>query len=136
MELHQSPPAAKAVPVANTRRTFPSPGSGEKERYFVDGKEVSQKEYDRAVDSRLQEALESREGPGGHHPSCWPMPGSNALMVHPNQLREAQERAAAAGVPTEFDQHCRPIFRDRDHRKRYCALEGIKDRSGGYSDRT
>lgn len=64
------------------------------------------------------------------------MPGSNALMVHPNQLKQAQERAAAAGVPTDFDQHCRPIFRDREHRKRYCALEGVKDRSGGYGDRT
>ena len=64
------------------------------------------------------------------------MTGSDALMVHPKQLRKAQERAAQAGVPTEFDRHCRPIFRDRQHRKQYHELERVVDRRGGYGDRT
>ncbi len=122
-----------------TKHVIPAVGSGEKERFLVDGKEVSQEEYlsAQASESRLAELLGSHEVPGGHLPSCWPMTGSNACMVHPNQLKQQQEYAAAQGVPTDFDHHCRPIFRDRQHRKEYMGkVERMVDRQGGYGDRT
>lgn len=124
--------------MANTRTTYPAPGSGTKPQFFVDGVEVSEDEYDKslALESRLDEMLAHMAGPDGHRPACWPMPGSNSQMVHPKQLKQMQQKLASAGVPTDFDQHCRPIFRDRKHRKDYCAVERVVDRRGGYGDRT
>ena len=59
---------------------------------------------------------------------------SDALAVHPKQIGEAVEDARRKGVPTDFDRSGRPIFGDRDHKKRYCQAYGFYDRSGGYGD--
>lgn len=59
---------------------------------------------------------------------------SDALGVHPKQIKEASEHAAKLGVPTEFDKLGRPIFTSRAHRKRYCASYGAFDKDGGYGD--
>lgn len=124
--------------MANLKVVHPAVGSGGKEKFFVDGKEVTEKEYVKvlAAQSRTSELLESHETPDGHRSACWPMVGSYSLMVHPRQKKKAQELAAAHGCPTEFTHDNRPIFRDRAHRKAYCEMEKCKDRDGGYGDRT
>lgn len=59
---------------------------------------------------------------------------SVALAVHPSQVREAVEDAQKKGVPTDFTPDGRPVFRDRDHRKRYHQAYGFFDRDAGYGD--
>ncbi len=71
----------------------------------------------------------------GHLPACWPQK-SEALAVHPDQIGEATEVARQKGVPTEHDPQGRPIFTDRNHRKRYCAAFGYFDRGAGYGDQS
>ena len=121
-----------------TGRIVHHPYDASKSRYYVDDKEVTRAQFDRAFPSKLKELLDSHMAPDGHRSACWPAQGSDALAVHPKQLREAQELAAARGVPTDFDHHNRPVFRDRKHRKDYCRIvEGNKhDNNAGYSDPT
>lgn len=59
---------------------------------------------------------------------------SVALAVHPSQAKEAAEDAAAKGVQTDFTESGEPVFRDRDHRKRYMQAYGFFDRDAGYGD--
>lgn len=59
---------------------------------------------------------------------------SVALAVHPSQVKEATEDATAKGVPTDFTEDGRPVFRDRDHRRRYHKAYGFYDRDAGYGD--
>lgn len=70
---------------------------------------------------------------GGNRPWSRPL-ASDALAVHPKQVKEATDDAAKKGVPTDFDSLGRPLFRDRNHRKRYCQAYGFYDRDAGYSD--
>jgi hypothetical protein len=70
---------------------------------------------------------------GGNRP--WARPQvCEALAVHPKQIKEAVNDAVKKGVQTDFDRQGRPLFRDRDHRKRYCQAYGIFDKDGGYGD--
>lgn len=69
----------------------------------------------------------------GNRPWARPL-ASDALAVHPKQIKEAVEDARKKGVALDFDKHGRPLFRDRNHRKRYCKAYGIFDRDGGYGD--
>ncbi len=73
--------------------------------------------------------------PGGHSPACWPM-RSDALSVHPKQVKIAAARARALGVPTEFHPSGDPIFTSRGHRAAYMkhVERGVYDRDGGYGD--
>lgn len=70
---------------------------------------------------------------GGNRPWSRPL-ASDALAVHPEQIPEAIEDARKKGISIDFDSLGRPLFRDRNHRKRYCRAYGIYDRDGGYSD--
>jgi len=98
-------------------------------RYFLSRREVSEAEY-RAV---YPEPECGGGVPGGHGLGCWPM-ASDAAAVHPSRVEEARESARAKGVPTDFDQHGRPVFRDRGHRRAYLRAYGYHDRDGGYGD--
>lgn len=69
------------------------------------------------------------------HPGNWPME-SEALAVHPDQVKEASMAADAAGVPTEFKKNGRVVFRSAHHRKKYCEAFGYFDRNAGYGDPT
>lgn len=63
----------------------------------------------------------------------WPIL-SDAVGVHPSQVKEAEAHAAKHGIPTEFTPDGRAVLRDKHHRKRYCELIGFFDRNGGYGD--
>jgi len=56
------------------------------------------------------------------------------MGVHPAQRMEAMAEADRLGIPTEFNEQGQAVFRDRNHRKRYCEAFGYFDRDGGYSD--
>jgi hypothetical protein len=100
-------------------------GDGPKTTYHIDGKEVTKAEFDAAFPDR----------PVGE-PSLvgWVPIISDALAVHPRQVKEAIADARAKGVPTEFLPDGRPVLSSRSHRKRYLKAYGFHDRSGGYGD--
>ena len=76
------------------------------------------------------------QGAGGTRPSCWPL-ASEALGVDPSQIAEALAFDKRNGVGgTDYTPDGRPIFRDRDHRKRYMAAHGYYDRNAGYGDQS
>lgn len=102
-------------------------GMGAKTRYYLDGKQVSREEF-KAVFPDQEIGLV-----GGTPTSGWPI-HSEALAVQRKQIAEATASAIKKGVATDFDQHGRPIFRDRAHRRRYLRTYNYHDNDGGYSD--
>lgn len=64
----------------------------------------------------------------------WRAHKSDALAVHPNQIKEATEDARKKGVPTDFSEDGRPIFTSRRHLRDYCVAYGFYNRGAGYSD--
>lgn len=113
-----------------TSRVIYHPTDPSKNQFFVDGKPVSQADYEKAFPSRL----DLTSPPGGQLPSCWPMV-SDSMMVHPDQIPEAYEHAKSVGVPTDFTKQGQPILRDPAHRREYARrVERMHDRNGGYGD--
>lgn len=104
-------------------------GSGEKETYWIDGREVSKAEFDEAFPPK------SLTGGtfGGTPLSGWPI-YSDALAVHPVDVKEHERIAKEKGVPTECLPDGRVVLRNRAHRKAYLRSFGFHDRDGGYSD--
>lgn len=102
--------------------------------YFLDGKAVSQKEFDRAFHSKTAELLADGSPPDGARSACWPMKGSDALSVIPQRIAKASAADKKNGVPTEYTSEGQPIFRDRAHRREYLRAYGFHDRDGGYGD--
>lgn len=68
-----------------------------------------------------------------HHAGNWPMV-SDAMGVHPGQIREAMATDQKLGVRAEYTRDGSVIFESPAHRKRYCEAHGVFDRNGGYSD--
>jgi len=68
-------------------------------------------------------------------PGAWPM-ASEAAGCHPSEVGEYMDVARKRGVPTSFTADGRPIFRSREHRKRFCKAFGFFDKDAGYSDAT
>jgi glycine/D-amino acid oxidase-like deaminating enzyme len=101
---------------------------GDETHFYLDGKEVSEADYRKVYPPPRNDGPPLDDCPG-----AWPLL-SDALAVHPTLTKEAMRDAAAKGVPTEFHEDGRPIFRDRDHRKRYMMATGYYDRGAGYSD--
>ena len=101
-------------------------GEGPKQTYWIDNRQVSKEEFDRA--------FPDKEGvPGMEY--AWDRPLlSDALAVHPSQIEEAREDAKQKGVPTDFTPDGRPILTSRAHRKRYLKAYGFHDKQGGYGD--
>lgn len=69
-------------------------------------------------------------------PGNWPME-SDAAGVNPVQIPEAMAYAEKMGVPTNYNPETgAPIFTGREHRKKFCEISGLYDRSGGYGDQS
>ena len=94
--------------------------------YAPDKIEIKGVVYERCLAAEIR-------GQGGMGTSTWPMK-SKALAVHPSQRKEYTEFAKKNGVPTEFDKTGHPVFRTKQHRKRYAELVGATDFDGGYGD--
>jgi hypothetical protein len=104
-----------------------------RKHFFIDGEEVTEQAYYAASPDRFDELLAAAQAPGGHLPSCWPMK-SDALAVHPKQIRAAMARNARYGVNVEYARDGRPILQDRGQRRELMKLEGVHDNEGGYGD--
>lgn len=101
---------------------------GEQKVYFLDGREVTEEEFHRA----LPPVKDDGRGEGNRP---WSRPiHSEGAAVHPDQIPEAVEDAKRCGVPTEFDSIGCPIFTSRKHRRDYLKVYGFHDRNGGYGD--
>lgn len=96
--------------------------------YLIDGREVTEAEYREHFP-----AATAVNGIMTPPTGCWPMT-SEALACHPDQIPEARASAEARGVQTDFTPDGSPIFRDRDHRRRYMRAYGYHDKDGGYGD--
>lgn len=87
------------------------------------------------LDAFYAEMHKPRGGKPGLFGGTWRRPlKSDALAVHPKQVKEAMADAAKKGVPTEFSADGSPIFTSARHRKKYCQAYGYFDKSAGYAD--
>lgn len=94
---------------------------------YLDGREVSQAEWDEAFPPRTG-------GAGPCSLSAVPINYSDSVAVHPKQVAEAIEDARKKGVPTDFLPDGRPVFTSRAHQKAYIKAYRIHNNDGGYGD--
>lgn len=95
-------------------------------RFYIDGKQVSEKKFWKAFPPQSMTGGQSLVG--------WKPLKSDGMAVHPSQIKEATEDALKKGVATEFTRDGRPILRTRQHRKDYMQAYGFFDKAGGYGD--
>lgn len=97
--------------------------------FFLGGCEVTETEY--------RSVYPKREAVGSHDVSSFvqfkPL-ASDAMAVHPKQVKEAREDAVKKGVPVDFLEDGRPVFTSRKQRADYLKAYGFHDRDAGYSD--
>lgn len=100
-----------------------------KATYFVNGGPVTKAEYDGLLpDKPIAVPL------AAHTPGCWPMT-SEALAVHPDQVKEANLRNKKAGVAARYEEGTGAcVIPDRKDRQKLLKLEGYHDKSAGYGD--
>ena len=101
-------------------------GLGKKQRYFIDGEEVTKAKWNNAFPPREETGCEGLIG--------WKPMVNEVLAVHPDQVKEAIESARAKGVPTDFKADGQPVFTSRAHYKEYCEKYGFYNKDGGYGD--
>jgi hypothetical protein len=101
-------------------------GNGKSARYYIDGKQVTKRAFDAAFPDK---PIGTGAGLLGWKPLV-----SDALAVHPNQVKEAIDDARAKGVSVDFKEDGRPVFTSRQQRKEYCKAYGFYDRNAGYGD--
>jgi hypothetical protein len=112
---------------------------GKPAKYFVDGREVTEAQYDAAFPSKLEELLEAGDLLPSDTRTGWPL-ASDALAVHPDQVQEANERNRKAGVNVTYsdgkDGHKKgqALLPSRHERRKLLRLEKAHDRDGGYGD--
>jgi hypothetical protein len=92
--------------------------------YFIDGNEVSAEEFEATFpEQRIRVGEEYR-------PCTFKPIASEALAYHPKQIPEAKEHFQKLGIgDTEIDSTGRPVFRDRQHRRRVLRALGKIDRN-------
>lgn len=100
------------------------------DHYFIDGCEVTKAQFDLAFPD-LGAPLPRIKG----RSKCAVLPKlSDALAVHPRQVKEAIESSVKKGVPTDFAADGRPVIRSRAHQKAYLKAYGFHNKDGGYGD--
>lgn len=102
---------------------------GSPDRYYLDGKEVTREEYQQSVPDV---PLDFSNGA----PSLCPFKPiiSDALAVHPTQIKEAMERDKKHGLSVEYLPDGRPKLDGRDKRRRMLKSLNFHDNHGGYGD--
>lgn len=108
--------------------TFISRGSGAKQTWWIDGRQVSKEEYDAALPN-----VEEPIGDGSGLVQFKPME-SMALAVHPKQVEEANARNKRHGVGVEYRPDGMAMLTSREGRRKLNRLEGFHDNNGGYGD--
>jgi hypothetical protein len=69
----------------------------------------------------------------GQSAAGWPF-YSDALAVHPSQIKDAVKFYKSRGISVEFSKDGRPKMNDRNHRARILRARGLFDRNAGYGD--
>lgn len=123
--------------------------------YFIDGYEVPQEVYDAFRPSKMfptdngmsladaekelaaikacAEPREENRGPcfataiDSAHPIR-----SDALAVHPKQIKQVLARNKRHGLTIPYDREGRPVFTDPNQRKKLCKIEGVRDKNSYY----
>jgi hypothetical protein len=95
--------------------------------FYLSGVEVTETLY------RAIYPLPDEGGGNGNRPWTKPI-HSEALAVHPRQIKDVLARNAKYGLNVEYDKKGRPILRDRKQRQRLLQIEGLIDRNAGYGD--
>src|SRR5262245_41681570 len=92
--------------------------------YYLDDKEVTEKEFEAAFPPKPFGAPELANNTS----SCWPMV-SEALAVHPEQVAEANARNKKHGIAARYDEGGFCHIPDRSDRKKLLKLEGLVDKN-------
>lgn len=103
-------------------------GHGAKKTWWIDNKEVTKEEF---LEFFPDKPLDVGDGQGL---IGWNKLRSDALAVHPRQIKEAMDDAKKKGVPVDFLSDGRPEFTSREQRANYMRAYGFFDKSGGYGD--
>lgn len=115
---------------------FRQKGAAGRERYYMDAREVTRDEFERAFaeERALLPVVEEDPSCQGNRPWSKPIL-SDALAVHPDQIKDVMERNARHGIHVNYHpDDGRPILPDRDARRRLMRLERCHDNQGGYGD--
>ena len=104
-----------------------------RKHFYIDGKEVTEREFNRAFPSKIEDLLASPTLLPAQTPTCWPMV-SEALAVHPKQVEQARIRNRRHGVAVDYLPDGRAILPDRGARRDLLRIEGFRDNNGGYGD--
>lgn len=105
--------------------------NGRPDTYYIDGAEVTKEVYEDAFPDKPLDLSHAAEG---SRPWCRAIE-SDGAAVHPRQIKAAMERNRKHGLHIDYNpQDGRPIFKDRDQRRRLLRIEGFRDNDGGYSD--
>lgn len=92
--------------------------------YTIDGHEVTKEEFEAEFPEQPLEIGEP------YRPCVFKPIASEALAYHPKQIPEAKKYLEKMGVgDTQIDSTGRPIFRDRQHRRRVLRALGKIDRN-------
>lgn len=88
--------------------------------YWIDGKEVTLKQW--------RKAFPEKTGYGTTLDGTSTYPHTSvAAGVHPRQAAEAREHAKKNGVPTDFTADGKAVFTSREHRRNYLRLMNMRD---------
>lgn len=99
--------------------------------YFVGDAEVTEKQYRKLTKSK---PLAAGDEVLTQSTSAWADFTSEALAVHPTQVKEANERSKRHGLGVVYDKQGFARIPDRAARRRLMRLEGVHDNHGGYGD--
>ncbi len=97
-------------------------------KFFIDDREVTKEEFDRAFPPREVGV------PGGHSTAWANGLESDALAVHPSQIGQAMARNKRHGLHIDYTKDGRPILKDRGQRRDLMRVERVHDNQGGYGD--
>lgn len=104
------------------------------EHYFIDGKQVTKKRFDREMEAARPKVAEAPAGTVFGSEASWNRPVvSESLGVHPGQLHEVLERDRKRGVVVEYSEgtdgySCTPVFRSRAEQLRYLKAHGYHNK--------
>lgn len=106
--------------------------SAERKEFYLDDRQVTEEEYRAA----LPPPAPARAGVAPGAEATWRRPVvSTGAAVVPKRIKQAEEKCARAGVPTDFTTNRgKPIFTSRAHRKAVLRVFGMHDADGGFGD--
>lgn len=97
-----------------------------KECYFLDGKEVTKKVFNREMDKARPKVkgrfINKRLKRGYPYESM-------AIACHPDDVKKAEAFAVKLGVPTEYKSNGSAVVRDAGHRRKLLKAMGLRDRN-------